>query len=265
MLVIFVLIAIPSILAATSGEIAKVLINSQDTESLEHTFKAFDKRDRGVTLSVALVQVAKEGYTPMVVTCLKLVQDSRPNDMLCVRSLVDRTLGYMFVGSSNSELTANVIASFSISDIKPLISIRLHTLNRNDIVDVMKSVMTKSTLIIDDLPNWLASHAFNRIAFAHNHTALEEAFQYLTFFATQSVLEKALSIINKNEHYKMNDKSVVRLLCCDSRAFPQCLFSRINSLLNLVKLRNALIVDILTFLPSVLVALLLDYVPNDTA
>ena len=38
--------------------------------------------------------------------------------------------------------------------------------------------------------------------------AREEAFKYLTSFATESVLEKALSIVKRNEHYTVAYKMV---------------------------------------------------------
>ena len=46
----------------------------------------------------------------------------------------------------------------------------------------------------------------------------EEAFKYLTSFATESVLEKALAIVKRNEHYKVDS----RVVCCKSQDhFPQ--------------------------------------------
>ena len=153
-----------------------------------------------------------------------------------------------------------MIACFKLSDAKPLASIRYRTLDRNDAVDVLKSVMKKSPgLIIDDLPNWLACHRFDRNSWYYS-SAREEAFEYLTFFAAQSVLEKALAIVKRNEHYKI--ASVVT--CCDSQDhFPRDLFDRINVLLNLVKTRNAFINE-LAILPKVLVDLMLEYTTCDT-
>ena len=50
-------------------------------------------------------------------------------------------------------------------------------------------------------------------------------------------------------------------MCCKSQdIIPQDLFDKLNDLLKLVKARNAPIREVLTFLPTVLVDLVLDYV-----
>ena len=67
--------------------------------------------------------------------------------------------------------------------------------------------MDKSpTLITSDLPRLLANHGFDQDSNYYNglEAVREHAFQYLTSFATESVLEDALSIVKANEHYKVN-------------------------------------------------------------
>ena len=59
-------------------------------------------------------------------------------------------------------------------------------------------------------------------------SAREQAFQYLTSFATEGVLNDALSIVTRNEHYKV-DSSV---WCCNSQdSFPQDLYNKLSALL----------------------------------
>ena len=71
------------------------------------------------------------------------------------------------------------------------------------------------------------------------------------------MLTKALSIVKRNEHYRSDSY----ILCCESHeCFPQDLFDKLNVLLNLVKTRNAPIRETLTFFPTALVNLVLDYV-----
>ena len=74
------------------------------------------------------------------------------------------------------------------------------------------------------------------------------------------MLEKALTIVKRNEHYKV-DSGVV--MCCKSQDhIPQDLFNKINVLLELVKARKALVND-LAILPKVLVDLMLEYTTCD--
>lgn len=266
-LVILALLTLPSIIATTSNDMEIILTNAKDGKILKQTFRTLQKGSRSFTLSVALTQIAAKGYTQIVVSCLKAVQDPCPNDAMCVNHLMDRTLEFMFMGSFDSETVANVILSFNRNDVKPFICIRSRILQRNDIGNILEKIMLKSpTLITDDLSKWLASHAFDRISSAHNGTSLEQAFKYLSALATQDVLEKTLSILEKNEHYKMDDGCVVRLLCCTDSNFSHHLFNRIKGLLDIVKARNAPIVDALNLLPLVSLNLILDYIqmtPSD--
>ena len=60
---------------------------------------------------------------------------------------------------------------------------------------VLESVMDKSpTLITGDLPRWLANHGFDQNSYDYTvyEAARKQAFQYLTSFATEDVLNDAL-------------------------------------------------------------------------
>ena len=96
----------------------------------------------------------------------------------------------------------------------------------------MKNVTKKSPeLITGDLPIWLTLHDFDRNSIYYK-PALEEAFNYLASFATEDVLERALIILKRNEHYKVDSG----VMCCKSQDhFPQDLFNRIKGLLEFVK------------------------------
>ena len=50
------------------------------------------------------------------------------------------------------------------------------------------------TLITDDLPRWLADHSFDQNSnyYTDYRVTREQAFQYLTLFATERVLNDAL-------------------------------------------------------------------------
>ena len=112
----------------------------------------------------------------------------------------------------DTESFAKVITSFEPSDVKPLASIRYMTLQRNDAVKVLESVMAKSPkLITGDLPRWLANHSFDQNSYDYTHyeVAREQAFQYLTSFATEDVLNDALSIVKANEHYKVDSRCLL--------------------------------------------------------
>lgn len=250
----------------SSEEIANVLIGAKKGH-LEQTFKTYEKGQVGLELSDALVIVAVQGHSTIVADCLRMAYDPRPDDVSSVNPLVNNTLARISGSPINTDSFTNVITSFNPEDIKPLVSIRLRTISRHDVVDVLKRIMVKyDTLIIDYLPNWLASHPFDRISDSSNGTAREEAFHYLASFATESILNQALSILAKNEHYEIAFGGTATTRCCRLREyFPQGLFDRINVLLKIVKARNAVIDETLVFLPSVLVKLVLDYAPNDTA
>ena len=174
-------------------------------------------------LSRALVDVAKvPEHMPKVATCLRTVVDPFPKEMSNVSRLVHNTLVHISNNTrDDTESFAKVIASFEPSDVKPLASIRYRTLWRNDAVKVVESVMDKSPkLITGDLPRWLANHLFdqNSIVYTRDKVAREQAFQYLTFFATEDVLNDALSIVKANEHYKVDSD----VYCCNSQdSFPQ--------------------------------------------
>ena len=259
--VIIAVLFVPSILTALSREeMASALVVARDTESLEETFKTFEREQDHDVLFLALNDVAEvQARMSKVVTCLRVAHDPLPKDRMCVGYLVHGALTKISY-STDTESVANVITSFKPSDIKPLVSIRFWTLWRHDVLNVLKSVMTKyPELITDDLPSWIALHPLDQNSLSINKTALEEAFKYLTSFATEDVLEEALSIVKRNEHCTVNS----RVMCCSSQDHvPQNLAGRIKALLKLVKARNVLIREALTFLPTVLIDLMLDYAPN---
>ena len=116
-------------------------------------------------------------------------------------------------------------------------------------------------LITGDLPRWLANHLFdqNSLYYTDYAVAREQAFQYLTFFATESVLKDALSIVKANEHFKVNSD----INCCKSQdSFPHDLVTKLERLLVTVKARNARINETLAFLPLVLVDMVIELSPN---
>ena len=207
---ILAILSVPSILAALSREeMASALIAAEDTGTLEETFKKYEKEQDAYELSEALADVAKvQAHMPKVATCLRMAHDPFPEDKMRVSYLVHGTL-FEISDKTDTESFANVITSFKPSDVKPLASIRYRTLWREDAVNVLKSVMDKSPeLITDDLPSWIAFHCLDRNS-SYYRPALEEAFKYLTSFATQSVLEKALTIVKRNEHYKVDSHGCV--------------------------------------------------------
>ena len=214
---------IPSILAALSREEMTSALIAAEKEQPHHM------------LASALTDVARvQASMPKVATCLRMARGPFRKDEMCVSMLVNNTLVEISL-ITNTESFASVITSFKPSDTKLLVAIRGCTLWRNDGVDVLKSVMDKyPELIIGDLPNWIAFHSLDRNSRFHRPVR-EEAFQYLTSFATQSVLEKALTILKRNEHYRVGS----RVVCCDSQdRFPQDLFNRINGLLEFVKVEK---------------------------
>jgi hypothetical protein len=258
-------LSIPSILATSIWyQIAKALIAEKDTGKFGQTFQDLRKEHGDYDSSFALDNLARQGHPGIVATCLRAEQDPFPSDKMCVSGLVHGTLEIISLSTrDDNESFVKVITSFKSTDVKPLAAIRDVTLCRSDSVNVLKGVMDKSPeLITDTLPSWLASHRFDRnsIGYEYNQTALEGAFKYLASFATESILEKALSIVKANEHLKIN--SVV--WCCNSRYdFPQDLVDKLTNLLELMKARNAIIKGTLqSLLPTVLVDLMLDYAPN---
>ena len=255
----------PPIFAALSKKVmASALIAAKDTVTLEKTFKKYEREQDHDNLALALIDIAKvQAQMPKVVTCLRVAHDPSPMDKLSVGLIVHRTV-LRISDSTDTESFPTVITSFKPSDIKPLVAIRLKTLWRNDVVNVLKNVMDKyPELITDDLPSWIAFHFLDRNS-DYYRPSFEESFKYLTSFATQGVLEEALSIVKRNEHYKIVYKSgQTMVICCNSQDdVPQDLFNKINVLLELMKARKAL-VDELAILPKVLVDLMLEYTTCD--
>lgn len=226
------------------NDMATTLIHAKKRGHLEHTFKVYEKEQDAYMLSIALSLVAASGHMPIVVDCLKMAYDPCPADKSFVNPLMYYTLEDIS-NASDAESFANLVTSFKPSDTKFLTCIRYKVLHRIDVMDVLKIIMTKSIVSIDDLPSWLTSHDFDRIHYAYNAIALEEAFQYLASFATEDVLERALSFVEKNEHIKIaHGDDVPMVICCWSQAyFPQRLFDKIKALLELVKTKNAHIND----------------------
>jgi hypothetical protein len=107
-------------------------------------------------------------------------------------------------------------------------------------VAVLKRVMDKSPkLIIDSLPSWLTSHRFDRssLYYSNNQTAREESFQYLASFATESVLEKALFIVKRNEHYKTGSVIDPKVYCCYSQDHMLGKHPRMD-VIDVIRIRN---------------------------
>jgi hypothetical protein len=76
-------------------------------------------------------------------------------------------------------------------------------IDRNNVANVLERVMTKSPeLITRDLPRWIADHGFDQNPLFYSESVRKQAFQYLASFATESVHKDALSIVERNEHYK---------------------------------------------------------------
>ena len=238
-LAIFVVLALPSILTALSSrKMTSTLIAADKTGTLEKTFKTFEKEQDNDDLSFALVEVAKvQARMPKVVDCLRMARDSFPKDKMCVSGFVDCAL-YGIVAATTTESFTSVLTSLKPSDIKLLTSIRYWILQRKPAVNILKRTMDKSPqLILDDLPNWLASHRFDRSSPCYKFYGpiFEESFEYLTSFATEDVLEKALAIVKRNEHYRVDS----RVECCKPQDhFPQDLFNRIKGLLEFVKVKK---------------------------
>jgi hypothetical protein len=270
-LVVLTVLTVPSIMATMSPEeIAKALIAEKNTGKLEQTFEDLHKKHSDYDSSWALSDVARQGHPGIVATCLRVEQDPFPNDKMCMSYLVNNTLTEISKNTSDdSESFAKVITSFKPTDVKPLASIRHRILFRKDAVKILKRVMDKSPeLIIGNLPSWLASHMFdqNSSYYTWHQTALEEAFYYLAPFATESVLEEALSIAKANEHYKVDLSNGPKVMCCNFQdSFPKDLLDKLTGLLKLMKARNEIIRGTLqSLLPKVLVDLMLDYITYDT-
>jgi len=239
---------------------AESLIGAKNEKDFVQTFKKFEKEQDKRELSRALTDVAKAPeHMPKVVTCLRTIVDPFPKEVSTVSELVDGTIGLISNDTlDDTEPFAKVIASFKPSDVKPLASIRYWTLRRDDAVKVLESVMTKSPeLITDNLSRWLASHGFdlNSSFYTFHKVAREQAFKYLTSFATEDVLNGALAIVKANQHYQVN----FLYYCCDSQdSFPHDLVNKLNALLAFVKDRNELIKEALAVLPKVLVDMVID-------
>ena len=261
-LAILAALFMPSIMAArlSQEDMAKTLISGK--EDLVQTFKKFESEQDKYELSHALANVARvPEHIPKVATCLRTV-DPFPKEMSNVSWLIHSTLYNIFYDTrGGTEFFAKVIASFEPSDIKPLASIRHLTLLRDDAVKVVESVMAKSSEpITGDLSRWLANHSFDRksLNYTDYRVARKQTFQYLTLFATERVLNDALSIVKANGHYKIDSNA----WCCKSQdSFPQDLYNKLSVLLAFVKARNALINAVL---PTVLVNMVADYLPPST-
>ena len=253
---ILAVLFVPPILAALSrANMANALITAGNTGTIEQTFKTFEREQDHSNLSWALRDVAKvQARIPKALACLRTADDPFPKDKSHVNLLVH---GTVFEISDNIDTASftNAITSFNLDDVKLLVSIRYWTLDSDDAVNVLKGIMTKSPeLITHDLPSWVAFHSLDRNSTDYR-TFREEAFKYLTSFASQSVLEEALTIVKRNEHYKVDSQ----VMCCMSQdSIPQDLFDKINDLLKLVKVRKALVTE-LAILPKVLVDLMLGY------
>ena len=84
--IILTILSVPSILAALSrAKMVSALIAAEDTETLERTFKKFEKEQDHDDLSVALGAVAKvQAHIPKVVDCLRMAHDPFPEDKMRV-------------------------------------------------------------------------------------------------------------------------------------------------------------------------------------
>ena len=239
-LFIFGLLTISSILATLSrADMTSALIAAEGSGTLEETFKKYEKEQSHINLSEALADVAKQGHIPKVVDCLRTARDTFPKDKLCVSVVVNNTIGTISY-RTNTESFVNLITSFKSSDVKPLATICYMILWRSDVVDVLKSVMAKAPeLITHDLPSWIAFHDFDRNS-TYYRPVREEAFKYLTSFATEDVLEKALAIVRRNEHYKVDSE----VMCCEYHDhFPRDLFNKVNGLLEFIKVEKHITPD----------------------
>jgi hypothetical protein len=185
---------------------------------------------------------------------------------MCVSRLVSSTTSEISSRTlDDSQSFAKVITSFTPVDIKPLASIHNITIRRKDVVNVLERAMDNSPeSIIDTLPSWLASHRFDRNSDFYG-TSNEAGFKYLASFATESVLEKALSIVSKNEHYRVDSLIGPMVWCCNSqKSIPHDLSSKLGALLALMRARNALVKGALSFIPEVLFKLLAEYITYET-
>lgn len=261
---IFVLLILPAITTATLlEEIADALIDASDTEGLQHTFKTLQAQCNGLELPEALACVAARGDISTVIKCLRMTRDSFPDDKLCVNPLIHNTLYEISCITHDAGSFAKVITAFNPSDVKPLASLRVRTISRDDSVDVLKHLMIQHPkLIVDYLPSWLTSHVFNFRSFFT--AAREETFQYLASLATRDVLEKALSIVKEEGHYKveLENGGIIFMCCWFQEALHRNLLNKLNGLLQLVEARKALVID-LAILPLVLSELVLEYTACD--
>ena len=240
----FIILAVafvPSICAALSREkMVAAFIIAEKKETLEKLFKKYEKRPNHGDLSAALADLATvPAHMPKVIACLRMAHDSFPGDKMHMSRVVNNTIGAISY-RTNTESFVNLITSFNPSDVKPLATIRFWTLFSTDVMNILKRVMLKfPELVTGDLPSWIASHTLDRNS-SHYRPVREEVFKYLTSFATEDVLEKALAIVKRNEHYKLDSQVV----CCRSQDhFPQDLFNRINALLQFVKVEKHITPD----------------------
>jgi len=252
-----------SIMAALPEEEITKALTAENRQDLVHTFKKFEKEQDKSVLSQALADVARvPEHMPKVTTCLRFAADPFPEEPLHVSELVHNTFHDIYINTrGDTESFAEVVASFDATDHKPLASIRFWTLLRSDAVKVMESVMAKSPkLIVGYLPRWLADHSFDLESHLYrvDRYAREQAFQYLTSFATEGALTGALYVVVKNQHYEVGSK----VRCCKShKSFPHDLYNKLSTLLELLKARKAFIkIELELLLPSVLVDLVLDHV-----
>jgi len=264
---ILVALVVPYIMATLSKRvIAEALIKAENEEDLVQTFKKLEKEQRGYQLFGALVKVSNvPEHMPKVAICLRTAVDPFPTGISQVSWSLNNIIGLISDDTFyDPESFAKVVASFKPSDVKLLASIRLWTLRRKDALKVLESVLAKSPeLITGDLPRWLADHSFgqNSFAYTRDKVARKQTFQYLTSFATESILTNALSLVKANDHFKVGSG----VGCCESQSsFPQDLVNKLESLLVLVKDRNARINEALTLLPKVLAEMVADYLPTST-
>ena len=88
--VIFGVVFVPSIRAALSNkEMESALIAARETETLEKTFKKYERERDAYDLSLALTGVSKvQACMPKAVACLRMVHDPFPEYEMCVSGLV---------------------------------------------------------------------------------------------------------------------------------------------------------------------------------
>ena len=115
---------LPSILAAlTKEEMRSALIATENTGTLEDTFKKYEDERDVYELARVLTDVAEvRAHVPKVAVCLRMAHDPFPEDKMCVGELVNNTIACIS-DNIDPESFTNVITSFKPSDVKPLASI----------------------------------------------------------------------------------------------------------------------------------------------